>query len=85
MHPFEYTKAESINEAVELCSADPGRNRLLAGGTDLLTEVKEGVVLPRRVVDLGGIEELRHIRETDEPWPRPPPVWPRPRYATWAR
>lgn len=66
MHPFEYTKAESINEAVELCSADPGRNRLLAGGTDLLTEVKEGVVLPRRVVDLGGIEELRHIRETDE-------------------
>ena len=66
MHPFEYINAQSIDEAVKLCSGNPGQSRLIAGGTDILTEIKEGVVRPQRVVDLGGIAELHGIRETEE-------------------
>ena len=50
MRPFEYVQAGTIEEAVALCSADPGGSMLLAGGTDLLTEIKEGVARPRRLI-----------------------------------
>ena len=66
MHPFEYIKARSISEAVKLCSENPGQTKLIAGGTDILAEIKEGVVQPQRVVDLSGIAELHGIRETEE-------------------
>ena len=66
MRPFEYVQAGTIEEAVALCSADPGGSMLLAGGTDLLTEIKEGVARPRRLIGLEGIAELHGIRETDD-------------------
>ena len=66
MHPFEHIKARSIEEAVKLCAGLPGQNKLIAGGTDLLTEIKAGVARPERVVDMGGIPELQGIRETEE-------------------
>ena len=66
MHPFEYIKPRSITEAIKLRSENPEQTRLIAGGTDILAEIKEGVVRPQRIVDLGGIVELRSIRETEE-------------------
>lgn len=66
MHPFEHIKAKSIAEAVKLSAGPPGQNKLIAGGTDFLTEIKEGVARPQRVVDLGEIPELHGIRETEE-------------------
>lgn len=64
MHPFEYVEAKSINEAVALLSAQPGDSQVIAGGTDLLSEIKEGVVRPHQLVDLTGIPELSGITET---------------------
>ena len=66
LHPFEHIKAKSIEEAVKLSAGDVGQNKLIAGGTDFLTEIKEGVAHPQRVVDLGGIPELQGIRENEE-------------------
>ena len=66
MHPFEYVEVESIEEAVALMSAQPGDARLIAGGTDLLSEIKEGVVTPHQMVGLSGIPELWAITETDD-------------------
>ena len=66
MQPFEHIRAKTIDEAVKLCAGSPGQNRFIAGGTDFLTEIKEGVISPQRIVDLGGIPELRGIRETEE-------------------
>ena len=39
---------------------------LAGGGTDLFTEIKEGVVAPSRVIGLGVIPALQGIQEADE-------------------
>jgi CO/xanthine dehydrogenase Mo-binding subunit/CO/xanthine dehydrogenase FAD-binding subunit len=37
----------------------------VAGGTDLLPLIEQGLQRPRRLVDLGGVAEVAQIRETD--------------------
>ena len=59
MKSFAYARAESVREARELLGS-PGA-RLLMGGTDLLTLLKERLVEPERLVDLGGAASLRGI------------------------
>ena len=58
MNPFEFAEPESLEEAVALLTEEPGRAEVIAGGTDLLSELKDGLRKPRRLVSLAGIEEL---------------------------
>ncbi|MGC9181906.1 FAD binding domain-containing protein [Thermogladius sp.] len=57
---FEYYRARSVEEAVELASK-LGDYKYLAGGTDLLVDLKIGRYRPRAVIDLGGLRELRYV------------------------
>ncbi len=66
MHPFEYVEAQTLEEAVTLLSALSGGAHLVAGGTDLLDEIKEGVAAPDRLVSLARIPGLEGITETNE-------------------
>jgi xanthine dehydrogenase YagS FAD-binding subunit len=66
LQPFEYIEAQTIDAAVAALSARPGTARVIAGGTDLLSEIKEGVVTPGQLVSLSGIARLNGINETDE-------------------
>ncbi len=65
MPEFEYVKARSLAEALELLDKLEGA-RPLAGGTDLLVDVKIGRFKPRYVVDIGGLKELKYLRDTGE-------------------
>jgi len=59
MNAFEYAAPTSVADAVKLLA---GAGAIaLAGGTDLLALVKDGVEAPSRVVDLKGIGDLRGI------------------------
>ena len=58
MNPFEFAEPESLEEAVQLLTEGPGKAEVIAGGTDLLSELKDGLRKPRRLVSLAGIEEL---------------------------
>ena len=62
MNPFEFTEPESLEEAVSLLAERPGRAEVIAGGTDLLSELKDGLRRPERLVSLAGIEELGGVR-----------------------
>jgi xanthine dehydrogenase YagS FAD-binding subunit len=62
MRAFEYASPTTKEQAVALLGRTPADAAVLAGGTDLLALMKDDVVAPKRVVDLGGIEELRGIR-----------------------
>ncbi len=62
MPPFEYISARSIDEAVALLS-QTGRVAM-GGGTDLLTQVRDGVVAADRLVGLAAIPGLDDISET---------------------
>ena len=66
MHPFEYVEPRSLEEAVELLVAHPADALPLAGGTDLLSEIKDGTKLPGRLVSLAGIPDLRGMAWTSQ-------------------
>jgi len=61
MKRFEHTNATSVQEAVKLLSASNAR--AIAGGTDLLGLMKDGLVQTDRVVNLKTIPGLDYITE----------------------
>jgi carbon-monoxide dehydrogenase medium subunit len=58
---FEYLRASDLEEAVDYLS--DGNGKALAGGTDLVIQLKQRKVRPRRVVDVTRIPELRQLGE----------------------
>lgn len=61
MNAFEYARPKTVAEAVALLSPTEGETAALAGGTDLLSLMKDFLVEPKRVVSLMGIEPLAAI------------------------
>lgn len=62
MHHFDYLEPVTLSEAVALLAQQGGRARVLAGGTDLLTALKEGWERPASVLSLGRVAELNYVR-----------------------
>lgn len=63
MRPFAFVEPTSLDEVIRQLTAGQSQARLIAGGSDLLGELKDDVVSYERLVSLAGVEELRHIRE----------------------
>lgn len=59
MRAFEYVTANNKAQAVGLLGSTWGRTEILAGGTDLLALMKDDVVVPRRLINIKNIKELR--------------------------
>jgi len=62
MQAFEYANPKSTKEALSLLGSQWGEADILAGGTDLLSLMKDYIHTPRRLVSLSGIKELRAVR-----------------------
>ena len=58
----------SIDAAVALLAAEGGTSRLLAGGTDVLVQLRSGMVEPDLVVDIKRIPGLDSIADEDGGW-----------------
>jgi CO/xanthine dehydrogenase FAD-binding subunit len=56
---------QSIDEAVALLGADPGA-RPLAGGTDLIVQMRSGRSSPAAIVDLKRIDGMMGVRRRGE-------------------
>lgn len=65
LRPFTLHQPTSIAEAVQLLAAEGGSARLLAGGTDLLVDMKLGKARPPTVVNLKRIRGLDRIERVD--------------------
>ena len=61
MRDFAYATPSTIEEAVALLSEKWGEAEIMAGGTDLVTCLKQGLTSPARVVSLKGIAGLSGI------------------------
>lgn len=61
MRPFEYASPTSREDAVSLLAENPGQAVALAGGTDLLSLMKDDIETPARVVSLKSIDDLNGL------------------------
>ncbi len=67
MHDLAYSRPSTLVEALHLLSEDGARP--LAGGTDLIPQLREGRRTAHRVVDLKAIPDLLHMgRQDDGTW-----------------
>src|SRR4051812_38316489 len=61
MKAFEYVAPKTIEEAITLLADKGARARVLAGGTDLIVQVREGRRSPDWLVDVKQISELNEL------------------------
>lgn len=64
MPEFTTRRPASLAEAFEARTAAP-EARLIAGGTDLVPNIRRGIVAPEILIDVNGIAELRAIAPLD--------------------
>ncbi len=63
---FEYLEPKTLREASKALATHPKESVLLAGGTDLLVNMKHRVIRPAKVINLKKIPELAYISKGKE-------------------
>jgi carbon-monoxide dehydrogenase medium subunit len=64
--PFQYFRADSVAEVLELLAAHPDA-KLMAGGQSLMTLMNLRLARPAVIIDIGRLDELRRIfDDTDD-------------------
>ncbi|MEW5919389.1 MAG: FAD binding domain-containing protein [Bacillota bacterium] len=63
MKAFSYHEPGTVREAVEILAAHGDSARLIAGGTDLVVEMKQGRRNPQHVISLRSLPGLQEIEE----------------------
>jgi NADPH-dependent glutamate synthase beta subunit-like oxidoreductase/CO/xanthine dehydrogenase FAD-binding subunit len=63
--PFEYPRVQSVEEAISKLLENKGKARPIAGGTDLLSVLKDAILptYPAVLVSLKNIQDLDYIKE----------------------
>lgn len=57
---IEFYRFESLGEALRFLKDNPG-SKILAGGTDLIIQLRSGKIHAERIVDISRIDELRYV------------------------
>jgi len=58
---FKLLQPQSVDDIVEARGAHPA-SRMLGGGTDLMVNIRRGIVAPPVLIDVTGVAELRAIK-----------------------
>ena len=58
---FAWSRPATLDEALAILAAHPGECLVVAGGTDVVPNLKHRLHEPKRIVHLGGVAELRGI------------------------
>ena len=61
MRPFDYASPKSTDQVVHLLAGNWEQTAVLAGGTDLLSLMKDDVVAPKRVVNIKQVKDLAGV------------------------
>ncbi|MFA4852995.1 MAG: xanthine dehydrogenase family protein subunit M [Bacteroidales bacterium] len=62
-HEFQYCKPANLDEVLKTLAEYGNSAYILAGGTDLVVKIKEGMEEPQIVIDIKGIEALKKIEQ----------------------
>ena len=60
-----FEKPNSEHEAVNLLYKSSGLTRILGGGTDVLVQMRSGIIEPELIVDIKNIPGIREIKKTN--------------------
>jgi len=63
---FEYLSPTTVQEACSLLVQHGDKAKLLAGGTDVLNQMKERVIKPEYVIGMRAINDLDYIKEDSD-------------------
>ena len=66
MQNFQFYSAKSLEDGLNYISDQGGRSKIIAGGTDLILELREEKITPDSILNILEIEQLRGITETDD-------------------
>lgn len=61
MQALEYFQPSSISEALAFLNHSPAKTKILAGGTDLVIQLRDKSLQPDYIVDLANVHELKGI------------------------
>ncbi|WP_198370454.1 FAD binding domain-containing protein [Roseomonas rosulenta] len=64
MTDIRYLAPRTLDEAVGAFAAAAGAARILAGGTDLLVQMRNGVAKPGTIIDIKKIAEMTSVEQT---------------------
>jgi 4-hydroxybenzoyl-CoA reductase subunit beta len=64
---FDYHRPKTLHEALVLLASLGPKAQIIAGGTDVLPNMKQGLFEPEHVVSISRLEELRGIALDSEP------------------
>jgi hypothetical protein len=62
-HEFDYAKPATLSQALELLNSHQTKAKILAGGTDLIVNIKEGMCSPSLLIDIKDLGELCEIKQ----------------------
>ncbi len=65
LQPFEYVVPKTVDEAVRLMAEKGPKARVLAGGTDILVQLRAGLYDIERLLDVKQIPELNQLSYSD--------------------
>jgi CO/xanthine dehydrogenase FAD-binding subunit len=62
----QYIQPKNLNEALEQLAGFRERAKILAGGTDLIIQIRKGLQNPEVIIDLSCLQELRGVKTSQE-------------------
>ena len=65
MPNFQLHRPRTPEDAIRLLNEQPGA-KLVAGGTDMIVNVRRGIEQPKNLVDLSSINQLKEISESND-------------------
>ena len=61
MNDFEYFEPTTLDEAINLLAKYKGKAKVIAGGTDLIVNMKRGLIRPSYLINIKRVAELKYI------------------------
>jgi len=65
VHEFDYVTPGTLQEALQLVNEHGEEAKVIAGGTDLVVQMKQEIISPSLLISIAKLEELRNIKEED--------------------
>ena len=62
----QYLRPKTIDEAIAFYNDTEVEAKILAGGTDLLVQVRSGILTPDKIIDIKNINELQQITDNGD-------------------